>query len=526
MTSESQPREGLLPIGTTLANGKYRIVRYLASGGFGNTYEAIDTAFDEKVAIKELFIKGVCGRQDNTADVSITLTENKRKFQALQEKFRKEARRLRRLDNPHIVRVHDLFDENATTYYVMDYIEGESLSARLKRTNHPMGEAEVMALLDQLLDALETVHREGIWHLDLKPANVMVDTNGCVQLIDFGASKQMRSADGDSLSTSSALTCTPGYAPSEQMEQNIDKFGPWTDLYSLGATLFNLLTRQQPPAPSDIDEDADNALRLPSGTSRRMQQLVMWLMKPNRQMRPQNVADVRAFLAETPAEGRKPAAQAPRATSDGDTVLRPKATAAKPTQTATSEDKESDGGKTSTKSFLAILFVVLAVVGGTALMMKACNGQTGKGGNADSIQDSTVVEVIMKHVTNLPVIVTEGPSNMREYTFTGEIADSIGALPQGHGTAHFKKQGNTAAATYDGEFTDGLCNDQSGTATLKFENGDSYVGTFNRGYYDNGTYTVSDGSCFKGTYRDGQPYDGTWYDTDGSVLAQVKNGKM
>lgn len=256
MTDNSTPREGLLAIGTTLANGKYRIEKYLASGGFGNTYMAIDTAFDERVAIKELFIKGVCGRMDNATDISISLTENQRTFNAQREKFRKEARRLRKLENKHIVRVHDLFDENGTTYYVMDFIEGESLSTRLKRTHQPMTEAEVLPILTQVLDALETVHNEGIWHLDLKPANIMVDDKDNVQLIDFGASKQLRNADGNSLSTSSALACTPGYAPSEQMEQNIEKFGPWTDLYALGATLYHLLTLQQPPSPSDIDEDA------------------------------------------------------------------------------------------------------------------------------------------------------------------------------------------------------------------------------------------------------------------------------
>ena len=82
MTDNSTPREGLLAIGTTLANGKYRIEKYLASGGFGNTYMAIDTAFDERVAIKELFIKGVCGRMDNATDISISLTENQRTFNA------------------------------------------------------------------------------------------------------------------------------------------------------------------------------------------------------------------------------------------------------------------------------------------------------------------------------------------------------------------------------------------------------------------------------------------------------------
>ena len=284
-----QQHEGLLPEGTLLSGGKYRVEAYLASGGFGNTYLANDMAFNEKVVIKELFIKGVCGRDHATGEVSISLSENRRTFDAQREKFRKEAQRLRKLNNPHIVRVHDLFDERGTTYYVMDYIDGESLSKRLKRTEQPLSETEVMQLLPQVLDALQTVHGQHMWHLDLKPANIMVDRKGNVLLIDFGASKQLRSADGASLSTSSAMSYTPGYAPTEQTEQNMEKFGPWTDLYALGATIYNLLTRQTPPMPSDIDENADEALKLPTAVSRKTCELVKWLMKPNRTIRPQNV---------------------------------------------------------------------------------------------------------------------------------------------------------------------------------------------------------------------------------------------
>ena len=224
MAVNNNEREGLLAIGTLLSNGKYRIEQYLSSGGFGNTYVATDLAFDEKVAIKELYIKGVCGRNEATNEVAITLTENQRTFEAQREKFRKEARRLRRLSNAHIVKVHDLFDENGTSYYVMDFIEGESLGARIKRMGHPMSPADVMLTLPQILDALETVHNDGIWHLDMKPGNIMIDRKGNIQLIDFGASKQLRNSDGQSLATSSAMAYTPGYAPSEQMEQNIEKF--------------------------------------------------------------------------------------------------------------------------------------------------------------------------------------------------------------------------------------------------------------------------------------------------------------
>ena len=93
--------EYCLPKGTLLFNGKYRIEAYLASGGFGNTYLATDTSFNEQVAIKELFVKGICGRHASTGEVSVSLSENRISFEAHREKFRKEARRIRKLNSPH-----------------------------------------------------------------------------------------------------------------------------------------------------------------------------------------------------------------------------------------------------------------------------------------------------------------------------------------------------------------------------------------------------------------------------------------
>ena len=289
--------EYFLPKGTLLFNGKYRIEAYLASGGFGNTYLATDTSFNEQVAIKELFVKGICGRNASTGEVSVSLSENRISFEAHREKFRKEARRIRKLNSPHVVKVRDLFDDNDTSYYVMDFIDGESLSARLNRLQRPLTEAEVGRLLPQVLDGLRSLHAEHIWHLDLKPANIMVDRQDRVLLIDFGSSKQLQTAEGVSLSTSSAMAYTQGYAPPEQMDQLFERFGPWTDLYALGATLFHLLTRQRPPSASDILDNAEAALAMP-GVSSSMQQLVRWLMTPARNGRPQSVEEVRAYWDE------------------------------------------------------------------------------------------------------------------------------------------------------------------------------------------------------------------------------------
>lgn len=289
-------QESMLRVGTIL-RGIYRIDSYLSSGGFGNTYVATNIEFNERYAIKEFFMKGVTQRDGDSSTVSVSNSINQDSFLQQKEKFKKEARRLRQLNNPHIVKVHDLFEENGTAYYVMDYVDGENLSARLKRTGKPMSEEEVSKILPQILDALQTVHDAGIWHLDLKPANIMVDKVGNVKLIDFGASKQLNAQKGGA-TTSTAISYTNGFAPREQMEQNYDKFGPWTDLYALGATLYNLLTNRRPPLPTDIDDDMsdDKHLALPMpNVSSKMKQFVLWLMKTNRMQRPQTIQQARDF---------------------------------------------------------------------------------------------------------------------------------------------------------------------------------------------------------------------------------------
>ena len=275
---------------TTLQGGKYKIERVLGQGGFGNTYVGYNTEFEETVAIKEFFMKGVTERNETTSVVSVSNADNVQQFEEQREKFKKEARRLRKLKNEHIVKVHDLFEENGTAYYVMDFIDGESLAEKMKKTGQPFTEAEVRSILSQILEALKEVHQTEIWHLDLKPGNIMIDKRGNAYLIDFGASKQIR-ANG-SMTTSTALCYTPGYAPNEQIGQMYDRFGPWTDIYALGATVYNLLTNKKPPMAIDIEEDEEDAFDFPTTVSNDMRKLVVWMMQPKRKARPQNVDEM------------------------------------------------------------------------------------------------------------------------------------------------------------------------------------------------------------------------------------------
>lgn len=179
----------------------------------------------------------------------------------------------------------------------MDFVDGCSLSAQLKSMGKGLAEEMVWDYLRQVLDGLAAVHAAGIWHLDIKPGNIMLDKQGCIKLIDFGASKQSDAEGG--VTTSSAICYTPGYAPSEQMAQSYDKFGPWTDFYALGATLYKLLTNQTPPLPTDLSEDetADKRATLPMpGVSEKMRSLVVWMMQVSRLKRPKDVAEIQRFM--------------------------------------------------------------------------------------------------------------------------------------------------------------------------------------------------------------------------------------
>ncbi len=282
---------------TTLQGGKYRIERVLGQGGFGITYLARNTVLDVYVAIKEFFMK-----DENDRDGSSVITPNSTKtelFNGQKEKFKKEAKRMFSIKNEHIVGVLDFFEENGTAYYVMDYIDGESLYDRLHRTGQPFSEYEIRRILPQILDALQEVHAANIWHLDLKPANILLDKSGNITLIDFGASKQLNAQKGGA-TTDTAISYTRGYAPREQMEQSYEKFGPWTDIYALGATLYTLLTNKRPPLPTDIDDDMSEdkhlALPLPSTISAEVQHLVIRTMVTDYKKRPQSIKNVRGYL--------------------------------------------------------------------------------------------------------------------------------------------------------------------------------------------------------------------------------------
>jgi len=261
---------------THLQDGKYKIEKSLGQGGFGITYLAEQTNLGRKVCIKEFFMKEYGERtaapEQNTDETVLTggVPSSRPKDEEAtvltgvsavtsaaaeimgkyREKFVKEARTIARLDHPGIVRIHDVFEENGTAYYVMDFIEGENLNDMVKREG-PLSEGRALGYIRQIADALSYVHDHKIMHLDVKPANVLVrKSDDKAILIDFGTAKQYDSEGTQTSTTPVGLSV--GYAPIEMTKPGgVQTFSPETDVYSLGATLYYLVTGQNPPDASE-----------------------------------------------------------------------------------------------------------------------------------------------------------------------------------------------------------------------------------------------------------------------------------
>ena len=239
---------------TLLQGGRYKIIKTLGKGGFGITYLALQSGLERQVAVKEFFMKDCCERNESTSHVTLGTSGAREQVGRFREKFLKEARNIAKLNHPNIVRIIDVFEENGTAYYVMEYAEGGSLADKVTAEGH-LSESVAIRYIAQVAEALDYIHQRKMNHLDVKPGNIMLTENDDAVLIDFGLAKQYDAATGGQTSTT-PVGISEGYAPMEQYKQGgVGEFTPETDIYALGATFFKLLTGVTPPSASDVMED-------------------------------------------------------------------------------------------------------------------------------------------------------------------------------------------------------------------------------------------------------------------------------
>lgn len=282
--------------GATLQGGKYIIERVLGQGGFGITYLATHSFLEKQVAIKEFFPKDFCERDEATSHITLGNANTTELVVKLKEKFLKEAKNISKLNHPNIVAIHDIFEENGTAYYIMDFIDGTSLNDKIKSVG-ALSEEMALKYIRIVGNAISYMHSKRMNHLDVKPANIMLrQVDDAPILIDFGLAKQYDST-GEQTSTT-PVGISHGYAPIEQYRPGgVSTFTPQTDIYALGATLFALLTGQTPPHYSEILEDG--LPELTASVSKETIEAIEKAMETKKTKRPSSIEDFIALLPNT-----------------------------------------------------------------------------------------------------------------------------------------------------------------------------------------------------------------------------------
>ena len=228
--------------------GHYKLLRSLGQGGFGITYLAEDTQKRAQVVIKENLPQSFSFRHQGTHRVCPISSDTTESFNWAKKRFLDEARTLARLKHPQIVRVLAAFEALGTAYYVMPWVGGQELH-KAAPAPADITEEWLLPILRHLLEALDYLHGKNLLHRDIKPANILLREDGTPILIDFDNAREIGDEHSDT------IVVIPGYTPVEQLHIH-GKLGPWSDIYSLGATCYCLLTGERPPYVIDrLDDD-------------------------------------------------------------------------------------------------------------------------------------------------------------------------------------------------------------------------------------------------------------------------------
>lgn len=227
--------------GTELLHGQFRIEKFLNAGGFGMTYLARDS-LDRIVVIKECFPSSMCCR--NNGNVMARSRQHQAEFDAVVKHFGAEARRLSKLQHPHIVGIHQVFEDNQTAYMALDFVRGRDLLDTIEDPRMKLHPRDVKDILLKCLEAVHYIHTNDVLHRDISPDNILIDGKGNPVLIDFGAAKE--EATRASRALSALHVVKDGYSPHEFYIAGSTQDAS-SDLYSLGATFYHVLTGMAPP---------------------------------------------------------------------------------------------------------------------------------------------------------------------------------------------------------------------------------------------------------------------------------------
>lgn len=290
-----QLHRNALPEGFELQ--EYRLDAVIGHGGFGITYKAWDSHLEQWVAIKE-YLPNELAVREGMSTVYAKSSMDEEAFNWGLQRFILEARTLAQFKHPNIVKVSRFFEQHHTAYMVMEYQEGESLSARLKRDT--IEEQPLLEIVLPILDGLREVHSAGFLHRDIKPGNIFLRRDGSPVLLDFGAARHAVGQKSRSLTS----IVSPGYAPFEQYDSKSVQ-GPWTDIYALGAVMYYAISGS---APQEVvgrlkRDTMPRALEVGEGRYRpELLKAVDWAMALDEEARPQSVDEWREALLAPPLE--------------------------------------------------------------------------------------------------------------------------------------------------------------------------------------------------------------------------------
>ena len=241
----------------TILSDRYKVQTVLGMGGFGITYLAYDNLKNMPCAVKELCPNGVASRMADGFSMRAVSSDKEPAFEHSKDRFLEEAEILQSLNNVEsVVSVYDFFLENGTCYFVMEYIEGMSLSQLIKRQGGSLPLDAVLEVVKKVGEALIKVHEQGLFHRDISPDNILLTYDGSVKLIDFGNAKNLVQKDGEVLS----VVIKPGFAPPEQYSSK-GKQGTFTDVYALAGTVYYALSGQKPQDVFERNKSGYRCLR-------------------------------------------------------------------------------------------------------------------------------------------------------------------------------------------------------------------------------------------------------------------------